>query len=61
MGEKSIQSFDRNICSRVLDDLGVDRILKCILTGMGLDWIHLARDRNQRRTVVNTVMNLQVP
>jgi hypothetical protein len=24
------------------------------------DWIHLARDRDQWRTVVNTVMNLRV-
>jgi hypothetical protein len=26
-----------------------------------VDWIHLARDRNQWRAVVNTVMNLRVP
>ena len=25
-----------------------------------LDWIHLAQDRDKWRTVVNTVMNLQV-
>jgi hypothetical protein len=27
----------------------------------GMDWIDLAQDRNQRRALVNTVMNLQVP
>jgi hypothetical protein len=27
----------------------------------GVDWIHLAQDRDQWRAVVNTVMNLQVP
>ena len=26
----------------------------------GVDWIHLARDRNQWRVVVNTVINLWV-
>jgi hypothetical protein len=27
----------------------------------GTDWIDLAQDRDQWRTLVNTVMNLQVP
>jgi hypothetical protein len=27
----------------------------------GMDWIDLAQDRDQWRTLVNTVMNLQVP
>jgi hypothetical protein len=27
----------------------------------GVDWIHLAADRDQRRALVNTVMNLRVP
>jgi hypothetical protein len=27
----------------------------------GVDYIHLAQDRNQWRTLVNTVMNLRVP
>jgi hypothetical protein len=27
----------------------------------GTDWIHLAQDRDQRRALVNTVMNLLVP
>jgi hypothetical protein len=26
-----------------------------------MDWIHLARDRNQWWAVVNTLMNLRVP
>jgi hypothetical protein len=27
----------------------------------GMDWIDLAQDRDQRRTLVNTVMNFWVP
>jgi hypothetical protein len=27
----------------------------------GVDWIHLAQDRDQWRAVVNTVMNVRVP
>jgi hypothetical protein len=27
----------------------------------GVDWMHLAQDRDQWRTVVNTVMKLQFP
>jgi hypothetical protein len=27
----------------------------------GMDWIDLAQDRDQWRTIVNTVMNLRVP
>jgi hypothetical protein len=26
----------------------------------GMDWIHLAQDINQWRTLVNTVMNLRI-
>jgi hypothetical protein len=26
-----------------------------------MDWINLAQDRDQRRALVNTVMNLRVP
>jgi len=28
--------------------------------GLGVDWIHLAQDKDQRRALVNTVMNLRV-
>jgi hypothetical protein len=27
----------------------------------GVDWMHLAQDRDQWQAVVNTVMNLRVP
>ena len=27
----------------------------------GMDWIALAQDRDGRRTLVNTVMNLRIP
>jgi hypothetical protein len=27
----------------------------------GVDWIHLAQDRDKWRAVVNTVMNLRIP
>jgi hypothetical protein len=27
----------------------------------GMDWINLAQDRDQRRALANTVMNLRVP
>jgi len=30
-------------------------------TYKGVDWIHLAQDRDHWRAVVNTVMNLRVP
>jgi hypothetical protein len=28
--------------------------------GMGVDWIHMAQDRDQCRALVNTVLNLRV-
>jgi hypothetical protein len=27
----------------------------------GIDWIYLAQDREQKRALVNTVMNLRAP
>jgi hypothetical protein len=27
----------------------------------GVDWIHMAQDRDQWRALMNTIMNLQVP
>jgi hypothetical protein len=49
--------------SQVLD-LDGRIILEWILKkwfGKGVDWIHLNQDRDQRRDLVNTVMNLRVP
>jgi hypothetical protein len=38
----------------------VDNI-KIDLRETGVDWVHLAQDRDQWRALVNTVMNLRVP
>jgi hypothetical protein len=47
------------------ENLGVDGkiISKRILgiQGGGVDWMNLAQDRNQWRTLVSTVMNVWVP
>jgi len=47
------------------ENLGVDGnlILERILEKTGweyVDWVHLAKDRDQWRAVVNTVMNLRI-
>jgi hypothetical protein len=48
-----------------LEDTGVDgkKMLTSIKeTGLdGVDWIHLAQDRDQWRVLVDTVMKLRVP
>jgi hypothetical protein len=48
-----------------LEDPGMDGriILKWIFErlGGGVEWIDLAQDREKRRAVVHTVMNLRVP
>jgi hypothetical protein len=41
-----------------MDDIKMD--LREIGWG-GMDWIDLAQDREQRRALVNTVMNLRFP
>jgi hypothetical protein len=69
MGEK------RNACSVLVGKsegkrpLGISRLhwednIKIALKEMcsgGVDWIHLALDRDQWRTVANTVMNIKFP
>jgi hypothetical protein len=43
---------------RWVDNIKIDlRAIGCD----GMDWIDLAQDRDQRRALVNTVMNLGVP
>jgi hypothetical protein len=40
----------------------IDSVRKLLDTpSQGLGWIRLVQDRDQRRAVVNTVMNLRVP
>jgi hypothetical protein len=51
---------------RPLEDLDVyeKTILECILRGIhleGVDWMHLAQDRDQRWDVVNLVINPRFP
>jgi hypothetical protein len=45
-----------------LEYIGLDEkiILEWILGWEGVDWMHLAQDRDQWLTVVNMVMNLWV-
>jgi hypothetical protein len=43
---------------RWLDNIEMD--LREIEWG-GMDWIHLAQDRDQWKTLVNTIMNLGAP
>ena len=49
-----------------LQDPGVDgrlilrRIFRKWVVG-GMDWIHLAQDRNRWRALVNTVMSIRIP
>jgi hypothetical protein len=51
---------------RPLEDQGVDGrmgskwTLKTLVGGGGVEWIHLAQDRDRWRAVVNAVMNLLV-
>jgi hypothetical protein len=43
-----------------LEDAGIDgRILRWVWGGM--DWVHLAQDRDKWWALLNMVMNLQVP
>jgi hypothetical protein len=49
-----------------LEDPGIDGriLLKRIfrrLDGGNIDWIGLAQDRDRQQTLVNVIMNLQVP
>jgi len=46
------------------EDLDIDGKMLEYMSGIGWEgvgWMHLAEDRDQWRTVVNTVMNLWVP
>jgi hypothetical protein len=54
------------ISSNILKPLGRPRSrsednIKMHLTGIGWDWVLVAQDRDIRRSLVNTVMNLQIP
>lgn len=54
------------ISSKILKLLGRPRSrsednIKMHLTGIGWDWVLVAQDRDIRRGLLNTVMNLQIP
>jgi hypothetical protein len=61
--EKCIQNFDwkilrEEVTCRWEDNIRMDlRERRCV----GVDWIHLAQDRDRWRVLVNTVMNLRIP
>jgi hypothetical protein len=44
---------------RWMDNIKIDLVRKIGWDGM--DWIHLAQDRDQWRDLVNTVMRIRVP
>jgi hypothetical protein len=45
----------------MLQDLDVDgKISKSIFNNEGADWVHLAQNRDQKRGIVNTVMNFRL-
>jgi hypothetical protein len=52
-GEVGNHSEDRGIHGTIVS-------FKMVLTE-GVDWIHLAHDRDRWRALVNTIMNLLVP
>jgi hypothetical protein len=43
------------------EDLGVGGIILEWISGTGVEWIHVAPDRDQWQDLANTVMNLWVP
>jgi hypothetical protein len=47
---------DRGVDGRI----GLERTLGKLAGGGGVEWIHLAQDRDRWRAVVNAVMNLRV-
>jgi hypothetical protein len=53
-GEKRLIGRPRRRCEDITMDLRETR-------WEGVDRIHLTQDRDQRRALVNTVMNLRVP
>jgi hypothetical protein len=43
------------------EDIGIDGKIMLEIRWEGVDWMHVAQDRDQWRAVVNMVMNLRVP
>jgi PII-like signaling protein len=45
-----------------MEDLGIDgkTVFKCILGFVGVDWIHLAQDRDHWQALMNMQINLWV-
>jgi hypothetical protein len=65
-GEKSVQSFvkkarRKEITRKTETSMGGwDQMDVREICWEGVEWIHLAQDRDRWRTLVNTVMNLRV-
>jgi hypothetical protein len=59
--KKMQHSYRKQKATPHLSDVGVDgRVIRKV-DGEGVDWMHLAQDRDQWRAVVDTVTNLWVP
>jgi hypothetical protein len=62
--EVSMLAFNRRDCECYEESKQIHYNIKMDLREIewdGMDWIDMAQDREQRKVIVNTVMNLRVP